>query len=244
MSLLALQRDFAAALRRKTDMDGGAGLAVYRNNYRASLAACLEDSFAKTRDWIGGEAFATVVARHVDRVPPSSWTLDVYPRDFPDTLQLLYPGDPEVAELAWLESALDEAFVAPDAAPVSAETVAATDWDRAILRLTSTLDLRDITTNAPSLWSAMAADETPPASETLPEAAALLVWRQDHVSRFRTVDQIEAQAIHLARSGRSFAQLCEMLVASRGEEAGIVLAGTLLGRWLGDGLITAITEGE
>ena len=62
---------------------------------------------------------------HVARVPPSSWTLDAYPRDFPATLAPLYPDDPEVAELAVLELALAEAFVGADAAGPIAPTQAA-----------------------------------------------------------------------------------------------------------------------
>jgi hypothetical protein len=56
---------------------------VHQNNYRLQLIACLTESFTYTRGWIGGEAFEAAAAAHIDRVPPSSWTLDAYPRDFP-----------------------------------------------------------------------------------------------------------------------------------------------------------------
>ncbi len=143
MNLIELQRDMrawltcedAAAAARFGD-EAAPGLRVYQNNYRAQLAACLEESFEHTRDWIGGEAFHRAIVAHVDRVPPSSWTLDAYARDFPATLAILYPADPEVAELAWLEMALGEAFVAADADALAADDLAAVDWDRAVLRLT------------------------------------------------------------------------------------------------------------
>lgn len=218
-------------------------MAVYRNNHQASLMACLEDSFARTRDWIGGDAFAAAAVRHIERVPPGSWTLDAYPRDFPDTLELLYPDDPEIGELAWLECALGEAFVAPDADPVTPEAAAAIDWDHAILHFSPTLDMRDIRTNAAILWSAMTAGEDPPTVEHLPESGVLIVWRQAMVSRFRTIDQVEARTLRLARSGRSFPALCAMLVVSFGEADGIALAGQFLGRWLGDGLLAGVKTG-
>jgi hypothetical protein len=249
MTLIELQRDMRAWLARddvtaarRIGAGAGPGLRVYQNNYRAQLAACLEDSFTRTRGWIGEAAFHQAIVAHVERVPPSSWTLDAYPRDFPATLALLYPDDPEVAELGWIDCALGEAFVGPDALAVQAEALGAIDWDRAVLHFTSTLDLAPLSTNAPAIWIALAAGEMPPAVEQLPEPGAILVWRQDQVSRFRAIDQIEQQALLAARSGLSFADLCEAMIAAHGQEDGIARAGQLLGQWLADGLITDVEE--
>jgi hypothetical protein len=249
MTLIALQRDMHAWLARddavaagRIGAGAGPGLRVYQNNYRAQLVACLEDSFARTRQWIGEEAFHQAVVAHVERVPPSSWTLDAYPRDFPATLALFYPDDPEVAELGWIECALGEAFVGPDALAVAADGLGATDWDRAVLHFTPTLDLGPLSANVAAIWAALAAGEMPPAVELLPEPGAILVWRQDQVSRFRAIDQIEQQALLAARAGLSFASLCEAIVAMHGQEDGIARAGQLLGQWLADGLITDVEE--
>jgi hypothetical protein len=251
MTLIELQRDLRAWLVRddaaaasRIGANAGPGLRVYQNNYRTQLAACLEDSFARTRDWIGEEAFHQAIVAHVERVPPSSWTLDAYPRDFPVTLALLYRDDPEVAELGWIDCALGEAFVGPDAFAVEADALRAVDWDRAVLQFTPTLDLGPLSTNATAIWTALAAGEMPPAVELLPEPGSILVWRQDQVSRFRAIDQIEQQALLAARSGLSFADLCEAMVAAHGQEDGIASAGQLLGQWLADGLITAVEESQ
>lgn len=251
MTLIDLQRDMRAWLVRE---DGEAairfgrraapGLRVYQNNYRAQLAACLEDGFARTRDWIGAEAFHQAVMAHVDRVPPSSWTLDAYPRDFPATIALLYPADPEMAELAWLDRALGEAFVGPDAIALSAGDLAGIDWDRATLCITPTLDLGDLTTNATAIWSALAAGDVPPGVELLPVPGAILVWRQDDVSCFRAIDQYERQALLSARAGLPFAALCAALVEMLGEDGGVTRAGELLGQWIRDGLVVAIEDEE
>ncbi|GAA0328213.1 DNA-binding domain-containing protein [Sphingomonas oligophenolica] len=249
MSLIALQRDMRAWLTREDD--GAAerfgdcavpGLRIYQNNYRAQLAACLEESFARTRDWIGGKAFHELVVAHVERVPPSSWTLDAYPRDFPETIALLYPADPEIAELAWLDRALGEAFVGPDAAALLPGDLAGIDWDRAVLHLTPTVDMGDLTTNATAIWSALAAGEAPPGVAFLPEPGAILVWREDQVSRFRAIDPYERQALLSMRAGLPFATLCATMVDMLGEEKGIDCAGQLLGQWLRDGIIVAIEE--
>ena len=106
-----------------------------------------------------------------------------------------------------------------------------------MLHFTPTLDQADLTTNACALWAAMEAGETPPAAEMLPTPGAVLVWRHENVSRFRATGREELAALLLARAGTPFAGLCAALVDAYGEEAGVALAGTLLGRWLGDGMI-------
>lgn len=241
MSLLAFQRQFGAWLRDGEEETASAGRAAYLNNYRGSLTACLTESFARTHDWIGDEAFTEAMIRHIRRVPPSAWTLDAYGRDFPDTLASLYPDDPEVAELAEIEWALGEAFVGPDAPVIGVAEAAHVDWDDAVLHFIPTLDHRPIMTNAPAIWAALGAGGLPPAAELMPEPSAMIVWRDHFTARFRTIDPAELQALLLARSGLSFAALCEALVAGLGEEAGIAFAGACLGRWLADGLVCRIS---
>jgi len=247
MSLLAFQRDMRAWLIRADEdaaqrigRDAVPGLAVYQNNYRAQLVACLDDAFENVRDWIGGEAFHAGVVTHIDRVPSSSWTLDAYPRDFPATLAMLYPDDAEVAELAWIEMALGEAFVASDAVALRADDLADVDWDRATFRITPTLDIGCLTTNATAIWSALSAGEVPPAAETLAEPGAILVWRDGETARFRAIDRVEQQALIAIRSGQTFSALCAGMVDAHGEQAGIACAGRMLGQWLGDGLIVGV----
>ena len=245
MSLLDVQRDMRAWLAREEDAavgrlggdDVAPGLRIHQNNFRAQLAACLEESFGRTRDWIGGDAFHQAVVAHVARVQPSSWTLDAYPRDFPATLALLYPADPEVAELAWIDLALADAFVAPDAAALTVADLGAVDWDRVVLGFSPSLDLDDLTTNAPAIWSALAEGVEPPAVAQLPEVGAILAWRDGEAPRFRAIDQLERQAVLWARAGVPFAGLCAALAEALGEDTGVVRAGAMLGQWLSDGLI-------
>jgi len=249
MSLLTLQRDMRAWLAHADDdaaarIGQGAvpGLLVYQNNYRAQLAACLEEGFERVRDWIGGEAFHRAIVAHVDRLPPSSWTLDAYVRDFPATLALLYPGDPEVAELGWIEMALAEAFAASDAVALRAGDLAGVDWDRALLRVTPSLELGDLTTNATAIWSALAEGAVPPAVASLPDPGAILVWRDGETPRFRAIDTYERQALLAIRSGLSLPDLCAAMVDALGEEDGIAAAGRMLGQWIADGLIVGVED--
>lgn len=244
MSLLALQRDvrdwLAEASEHAADRLGPAarpGLEVYKNNYRTQLITCLSDSFEHVRLWLGEERFLSIANAHIDLTPPSAWTLDAYAQGFPDSLERLFAADTGIPELGWLDLALSEAFVGPDAPPLDAAALAEVDWDAAVLRIAPTLMTRGFVTNAAAIWSALSAGEMPPPVERLPETVTMLVWRKDLLSCFRSADPHEAELLVLARDGVRFDALCAHLIGRLGEQAGVATAGALLGRWLGDGLV-------
>lgn len=213
------------------------GLGIYQNNYRAQLADCLEDSFPVTLAWLGGEAFHDAIVAHVERVPPSSWTLDRYPTDFPATLQQLYPDDPEVGDLATIEWALTEAFVASDVPPLSTD-LSAIDWDQAKIGLVPSLSFHPLVTNAPAIWSAIHVGGEPPPAAPLPSLGSLIVWRSEEICRFRSIDDAERDGLlFLAGPGATFGGLC----AALGERQ-VELVGQWLGQWLADGIIASISD--
>lgn len=250
MSLLALQRDMHAWLTAQDAQAAGRigrnaspGLLIYQNNYRAQLSACLEAIFEQTRKWMGHDAFLAAAAVHIERVPPSSWTLDAYGAGFPQTLGRLHPEDPEIAELAWIDLALDQAFVAIDAEPLSPAALADVDWDKAVLRLSPSLFLANQTTNAAAIWSALAAHAPPPPPPV--EAAAALgglrVWRSRQGPRVRAIEADEARALQQARAGARFATICDDAVDRLGADEGVRRAGGWLESWLRDDLIVGVS---
>ena len=249
MSLLALQRDFRAWLHLATPpfepsltTRMQAGLDVYQNNFRGQIIACLEESFAVTRAWLGDDAFLAVVVEHVEHSPPRSWSLDHYADGFPDALNRAYPRDAEVTELAMLEIALANAFVAVDAVPLMAPDLADVDWDQAKLYLSPTLSIHPLTTNALAIWSAIRSGTAPLPASLLPDVSAMLVWRHGETPQFRATDHTEANALRQVSSGVTFGSLCAGLVDTGGDEPAMV-AGRWLAQWISDGLIVAI-EGE
>ncbi|NWC95851.1 MULTISPECIES: DNA-binding domain-containing protein [unclassified Pseudomonas] len=235
--LVSASDESARVLGNKT-----AGLAVYQNNYRAQLVGCLEQAFPHLRRWVGDEAFLAAAIRHIDRHPPHAWTLDAYPEGFHLTLGELFPNNPDVHELAWIESSLNEAFVAADASPLPMEVLEAVDWDTARLQLTPSLRCHGLTTNAEAIWSALWQQTPAPEAVMLAEAGGLLVWRRQFTSRLRQVDALEFQALAHLQGNGSFAGLCEFLVARLGEEEGVAKAGELLAGWIGSELIVGVVE--
>jgi hypothetical protein len=246
--LATLQRDFrswlaveAADAAAQFGERAQCGLAVYLNNYRGQLMACLTGSFPTVRAWLGDAAFDGAAATHIDRQPPHGWTLDAYTIEFPDTLDVLYADDPEVADLARLERDLGLAFVGQDADPLSLAAIAVTDWENAILAVVPTFSLLSVTTNAAAIWSAIKSEQTPPAAVILDESAVIAIWRKEYSPTFRTLEPVEARAIFMALDGRTFGAICAAVVHEFGEVDGPQVAGSLMGRWITEGMIGSVT---
>ncbi|UII69376.1 DNA-binding domain-containing protein [Pseudomonas sp. HN11] len=248
MNLAELQQTFRSWLVSASDESAQllgnhhAGLAVYQNNYRAQLVGCLEQAFPNLRRWIGEEAFLAASITHIDSHPPHAWTLDAYPEGFYATLKNVFPRNPDVHELAWIESALNEAFVAADAQPLALEALAELDWDAAVLQLTPSLRCHGLTTNAEAIWSALWQETPAPEAVMLEHPGGVLVWRRQFTSRLREVDALEFQALQRLQVDGSFAGLCEFLVLRLGEEAGVMQAGEYLASWLGSELIVGVSH--
>lgn len=239
MSLLECQIAFRAAIAADDDAAPSAspGMAIYRDGYRARLLAALEESFARTRRWVGEEAFAAAACHHILTHPPRGWTLDDYGANFPDTLAELFVHDGEVCELAWLEWHLQQAFAARDQAQldVAALSVAGlgeADWGAMQFAMAAGFALRTVTFNCAALWEALA-DSAPPhlAAERQPDAA-LLVWRADLVPRYRIVQLDEMAAIRQISAGLTLGELAALVDSET--------LGTWLAQWLGDGLLAEL----
>jgi hypothetical protein len=250
MMLLELQRDFRLWLAsgsepaaRRLPGAHDAGLAVYQNNYRAQLVACLEASYPLLRERMGHEAFVQLAVKHIALHPPHAWTLDAYADHLETTLEILHPHNPDLHELAWIELALGTAFVAADAEAVGAADLGGVDWDTVRLELTPSLHTRRALTNAAEIWRALSAGSEAPEAAMLGEPAALLVWRSGYQSCLRGADALEAEALAALREHGSFAALCELLAGRLGEEDGLAQAGALLAGWIGAGLITGVLAG-
>jgi hypothetical protein len=248
MNLITMQRDFrrwltvadGASARRLAD--GRRGLDVYQNNYRVQLMGCLEATYPHLRTFIGDTAFRHAAAVHIQRNPPRAWTLDAYGAGFEATLRTVFPDNPDLHELAWIEWSLATAFVARDAAPLDPARLAHADWDRARLGFAPSLHMARLTTNAADIWSALQDGIEAPEAAMLPAPAGAIVWRRGHVARLRVLAAADFEALQFARAEGSFGALCTRLVDRLGADDGIARAGALLADWIGNELLTRVSD--
>lgn len=255
MSLLALQEDWQAGLADE-DRPAPAALAgpeperrfgVYRNAYRARLIQALGEAFDRTWSWLGDEAFHAAALTYVQARPPVSRSLNDFGDGFAEHLAYRLNEAPETGELAWLDWSLRRAFDGEDAAPLTPADLAgltAEAWDRVRLRPVPTMALRPLATNAPALWSALAAERDPPQPGPAEPGAWLLVWRKGLQPQFRTLSADEAEALAYLRDEGRFAGLCELLARTLDPAEAVARAGSWLGAWMQDELIAAPDFGE
>lgn len=255
MTLSELQRRFHADVTAPDEGSGShsgshafapamqAGLDVYRQGYRARMLEALAGSYARVQALVGEESFAAAAAHHLILHPPSGWSLDNAGIGFEQTLASLFPNDPEVAELAWLEWEMQQLFVCADETVLSPQQFAGQvqacseeDWQQMRLELLPCLQLRWMHSNCAASWEGAATGTT----QTVPaEPSRILLWRRDLDPCFRRLEKDEAEALILMQDGGSFGDMCEMLVARSGAQ-GIQLAGEFLGRWVEQGLIKGL----
>lgn len=253
MTLIDLQRRFHASVTGVGEMTFEdwdpalhTGLSVYRNAYRARLIECLRSTFEKTWTWIGDESFDAAAAHHLIVKPPRSWTLDEVGAGFDETLAQLFPGDPEVAELAWLEWQMQQAFTGPDEPVLDAVGFAAlskdfTEATWASLRLSFVTGMRSrrIQADCEAIWTAIATDGDIPAAILLAEPRTFVVWRQGLSPRFRMLGTEETAGLEVLQQGGSFGDMCETMVKRLGAP-GIEEAGRALGAWIAEDMIRQV----
>ena len=103
-------------------VDARSRLQVYRNNYRISLTDALGAVYPVLRQLVGDDYFRTVARGFIERHPPRSAQLSAFGAELPQHLGSMPSAAalPYLADVAALEWARHEVYVAADAAPLDA----------------------------------------------------------------------------------------------------------------------------
>ena len=238
MTLAASQQAFVAEITASDDgaAPGSLGLAIYRNAYRARLLGVLEVSFERTRRWAGEAMFGAAAAHYVLACPPRSWTLDCYGDQFPETLVTLFAQDGELAELAWLEWQMQQAFAAPDRPELSAAQLAGAgladaDWEQLCFTMAAGFSARPISHDCTELWQALRDPEPCDYALQPAEPGVLVVWRHGLSPHYRVLGSDEFAALnHLAKGGT----FGGAMAVSGGDDP--AQFGAWFAQWLSEGL--------
>lgn len=142
-SLLELQRAFSkSALNADNSMiapwitPGGlstdARLRIYRNIVFNTLTGALKTSYPAVLQLVGEDFFEGAAARYIVITPSLSGNLQDYGEAFPDFLETMPEAAelPYLADVARLEWARQEAYLAAEAAPIAAEALAELSEDQ------------------------------------------------------------------------------------------------------------------
>ena len=147
------------------------------------------------------------------------------------------------AEMARFEWALRKAFDAKDEEVIGLERlqeIAIENWGNLQFTFHESVSRINLEWNTPQLWSAIETQSDPIPPEKLEHAYSWLIWRQELVNHYRSLDVDEAWALDSALVGVTFEDLCEGICEwIDAEHAPARIAG-FLRNWIDEGLLTDI----
>ena len=237
-----------ASLLGSAALSAEQGLAIYHNAYRARLLEALRGDFPAVHGWLGDDEFDTLALSYLDAHPSQHFSLrwlGAQLSAFIDGYLIPAQAAP-LSELAQLEWAFTLAFDAPEGQPLSLTQVAelpAEAWPTLQARLLPSVQWLECRHNSLAIWRACKEQGDFPGSQPLAEAQTCVIWRDQLITRYRSLAVDEAAALQgMAVQGWCFAELCGEL-AHLGEQAP-VQAVSWLRQWLADGLLQRVDSAQ
>ena len=224
-------------------------LSIYRYAYAARLKEVLATDYPAVLMAIGDERFEQLAEAYIQAHPSHYVSL----RDFGQHLAGFVSGliqideawqdMPWLLELALFEWTLGQAFDAADADLFTEQdmaTIAPEAWPDLRFTLHPSVHRLNLEWNIPVMWQALTADEPAPVEALHDSASPWLIWREQLITRFRSMPTDEQQALDALGKGASFNDLCETLASLIPEDEVPMRAAGLLKGWIAQGLISGI----
>ena len=220
-------------------------LAIYANAYRLRLLEALGTDYPGLHTVLGDDEFDAMGRAYIAAHPSAHFSLRWFGDRMNEFLRSTAPYSqyPVFTEMAAFEWAKSDAFDAADSAAANISDMAAIPPDAwPGLRFVPHLSLRrlDLRWNVPTVWKEIDAGREPPELVESEYPTAWLLWRQDLLTYFRSLNVDEAWALDALLRGETFADLCEGLTEWIDAQNVAVHAVGLLKQWLTDGLISEI----
>jgi hypothetical protein len=255
-SLAAIQNDLKDAILKGADTfkahiatpakgSKSTAFGIYKTAYTMRLTDFLANDHEMLHSYLGDSNFAKLAEAYIKTNPSEHPNARWYSINLPAFLLGYEPlrRNPEIQELAALESALNTAFDAPEADTLTLVDLSSLDPEifstmaLAIHPSTSRLKFYHNTT---SIWSALKCEGQPPKPHLLDSKQEIAVWRQGTSSRFRLLGNEEAMALDVASKGGNFSQICEMIAVMEGAETAPQRAASYLRGWIEAELLLAL----
>lgn len=220
-------------------------LHVYAYAIRARFLEVLGQDYPGLHTLAGDDRFRAIglayMAAHPSHHPSIRW----FGRHLPDFLGSTSPWreHPVLGEMARFEWGKGELLDAADSPVVGVDDIAAippSRWTDIRPRLKPAVRRLRLEWNVPVLWTAIDRGDAPPAPARMEAAAHWLLWRDDLLVRWRSVEPDEAWALDCCVRGEDFGAICAGLVGRVGEDAAAFRAATCLKQWAADGVLEAV----
>ncbi len=220
-------------------------LNYYANGYRLRLKEVLRSDYERLHAYVGDEMFEQLMDAYIDRYPSRYTSLRDFGQHMLELVLSLEPFArlPEVAEITRVEQAFNRSFDCRDDAPISWPAFTQLEpeaWSGLKLKFHDSVQLIDQRFNSFQIWQALSEQKMPP--EKSEQSSVWLIWRQDLVSRYRSLDGPEQIALEIAKLGGDFAQVCENLQPLCGDDTPHQ-ALMFLQQWVHDEMIVMLSGG-
>jgi hypothetical protein len=221
-------------------------IAIYEDAYRERLIEVLENDYEMLNKILGEEAFRRLSLNYIDQYPSSFYSLRWFGSHLPEFLGYSEnEGNHDwEAELAKLEWEFIGAFDASDSLIINENDIASIpgeSWPELSIEFHSSVRLFSMWWNTLDLWQAAKDDRQPPQPVRLNQNSYCLLWRNNLVTQFRSLESDEVAALSAALAGAKFPDICGALAeeVEEPEQIPMTAAGFLKG-WLAAGLLTGL----
>ena len=220
---------------------------VYRNAYVGRLVEVVAHDHDLLHGYLGDEGFDAMarayIAAHPSRTQNARWVSKHLPVFLSSTAP--YDAHLQIAGLATIEAALNDAFDAADGPVIGVEQLAAFApelWGSLQFTPHPTAHRFNTGSNAFAIWQALRAGTEPPEPLVLSNPDRMLVWRQGATPMIRALEAEEAMMWDEAAKGVPFSVLCEMVATYDRPDEAPMRAATYLAGWLAAGLLSAVKQ--
>jgi hypothetical protein len=227
-----LNGDLALSLNERVD--------IYANAFFFRLLDCFAEDYSATLAVVGIDEFTAIVKEYLLVYPPTEPSIFYADYYLPDFLAAHWSAEswPFIANLARLERAILDSFIAADASPFGVDSLRAlpsNEWPGLALQIHPAVAIVHGEWRVAAILRAI--EDGQEWQIPAHEQTTTLVWRQNSQVYYRDLELAERQALAALSESTSFSSICETLAAVTEEPEQVALIGRLFARWLADNMI-------
>jgi hypothetical protein len=221
-------------------------LSKYSYAYVARLKEVLACDFPAMLVAIGDEQFNQLADEYIKSYPSHYFSLRDFGRDMMNFVLTWIQKNEEkkwLYELSLFEWTLGEAFDAEDDNIFSESdmtSIPAEAWFDLKFTIHSSVQRLNLEWNIPEMWQALTHDNPTEVEAKREISSSWLIWREQLVTRFRSMQKDEQVAFDTIREEGSFNDVCEALANIMNEEDVPLHAASLLKSWITQELISSV----
>ncbi len=217
-------------------------ISIYQNAYRARLYGVIDSDFPCLGKLIGDDLYHPLCSAYINAYPSHQPSINNFCAHLPEFIRYFdsLKNHTIAIELCDFEWQLRTTFNAKNCKALAVDylqNIPGEKWPTLTFELSHGFALKYFSMNTVEVWLALK-DDTTPEIKKLKQAQTWMIWRQELVTQYRSVEVDEACLLQAIADGHNFQYLCEALLEWWPEEQVPERAFQLLQHWLNLGFLT------